>query len=120
MSEKVAIVSKGQIDLHKEKLFLTFITVPQKGLGISASSAFNPFIGVAGTLARPQLTLDPEGALIQGSLAVMTGGISLIGKSFIDRLSVSKKSCKKAKDKMVSVRAASQQAFESFRKAALP
>lgn len=120
VSEKVAIVSKGQIDLHKEKLFLTFITVPQKGLGISASSAFNPFIGVAGTLARPQLTLDPEGALIQGSLAVMTGGISLIGKSFIDRLSVSKKSCKKAKDKMVSVRAASQQAFESFRKAALP
>ena len=120
VSEKLAIVSKGQIDLHNEKLFLTFNTVPQKGLGISASSAFNPFIGVAGTLARPQVTLDPEGALVQGSLAVMTGGISLIGKSFIDRLSVSKKSCKKAEDKMVSVRAASQQAFESFRKAVLP
>ncbi|MDA8826098.1 AsmA family protein [Luminiphilus sp.] len=120
VSEKLAIVSKGQIDLHNEKLFLTFNTVPQKGLGISASSAFNPFIGVAGTLARPQVTLDPEGALVQGSLAVMTGGISLIGKSFIDRLSVSKKSCKKAEDKMVNVRAASQQAFESFRKAVLP
>ena len=120
VSEKLAIVSKGQIDLHNEKLFLTFNTVPQKGLGISASSAFNPFIGVAGTLARPQVTLDPEGALVQGSLAVMTGGISLIGKSFIDRLSVSKKSCKKAEDKMVNERAASQQAFESFRKAVLP
>ena len=120
VSEKLAIVSKGQIDLHNEKLFLTFNTVPQKGLGISASSAFNPFIGVAGTLARPQVTLDPEGALVQGSLAVMTGGISLIGKSFIDRLSVSKKSCKKAEDKMVNVRAASQQAFESFRKGVLP
>ena len=120
VSEKLAIVSKGQIDLHDEKLFLTFNTVPQKGLGISASSAFNPFIGVAGTLARPQVTLDPEGALVQGSLAVMTGGISLIGKSFIDRLSVSKKSCKKAEDKMVNERAASQQAFESFRKAVLP
>ncbi|MDG0992644.1 MAG: AsmA family protein [Luminiphilus sp.] len=120
ISDKLAIVSKGQVDLHNEKLFMTFNTVPQKGLGISASTAFNPFVGVAGTLARPKMSLDPEGAIVQGGLAVMTGGISLIGKGFIDRLSVSEKSCAKAAAKAEKPRKASRQAFEIFRKAVLP
>lgn len=119
VSDEVAIVSKAHLNLHNEKLFMSFNTVPQKGLGISASSAFNPFVGVAGTLARPQVTVDAEGALIQGSLAVATGGISLIGKSFIDRLSVSKKSCDKAEAKFISKRAASQKAFKRFRQTVL-
>jgi hypothetical protein len=50
----------------------------------------------------------------------MTGGISLIGKGFIDRLSVSKKSCAKAAAKAEKPRKASRQAFETFRKAVLP
>ncbi|MDG2493424.1 MAG: AsmA family protein [Luminiphilus sp.] len=120
ISDKLAIVSKGQVDLHTEKLFLAFNTVPQTGLGISASTAFNPFVGVAGTLARPQMSLDPEGTIVQGGLAVMTGGISLIGKGFFDRLSVGKKSCAKAAAKAEKPRQASQQAFEKFRKAVLP
>ena len=120
ISDKLAIVSKGQINLHTEKLFLAFNTVPQKGLGISATTAFNPFVGVAGTLARPQMSLDPEGTIVQGGLAVMTGGISLIGKGFFDRMSVGKKSCAKAAAKAEKPRQASRQAFEKFRKAVLP
>ncbi|WP_435218289.1 AsmA family protein [Luminiphilus sp. nBUS_07] len=120
ISDKLAIVSKGQVNLHTEKLFLAFNTVPQKGLGISATTAFNPFVGVAGTLARPQMSLDPEGTIVQGGLAVMTGGISLIGKGFFDRMSVGKKSCAKAAAKAEKPRQASRQAFEKFRKAALP
>lgn len=120
ISDKLAIVSKGQVDLQTEKLFVAFNTVPQKGLGISASTAFNPFVGVAGTLARPQMSLDPEGAIVEGGLAVMTGGISLIGKGFIDRLSVSKKSCAKAAAETEKPRQASRQAFKNFRKAVLP
>ena len=120
ISDKLAIVSKGQVDLQTEKLFVAFNTVPQKGLGISASTAFNPFVGVAGTLARPQMSLDPEGTIVQGGLAVMTGGLSLIGKGFIDRLSVSKKSCAKAAAKTEKPRLASRQAFKKFRAAVLP
>jgi uncharacterized protein involved in outer membrane biogenesis len=120
ISDELAIVSKGQVDLHNEKLFLAFNTVPQKGLGISASTAFNPFVGVAGTLARPQMSLDPEGTIVQGGLAVMTGGISLIGKGFIDRLSVSKKSCAKAQARAEKPRKSSRQAFEKFRTTVLP
>jgi hypothetical protein len=66
------------------------------------------------------MSLDPEGAIVQGGLAVMTGGISLIGKGFIDRLSVSEKSCAKAAAKAEKPRKASRQAFETFRKAVLP
>ena len=120
ISDELAIVSKGQVDLHNEKLFLAFNTVPQKGLGISASTAFNPFVGVAGTLARPQMSLDPEGTIVQGGLAVMTGGISLIGKGFIDRLSVSKKSCAKARARAEKPLESSRQAFEKFRETVLP
>jgi uncharacterized protein involved in outer membrane biogenesis len=120
ISDELAIVSKGQVDLHNEKLFLAFNTVPQKGLGISASTAFNPFVGVAGTLARPQMSLDPEGTIVQGGLAVMTGGISLIGKGFIDRLSVSKKSCAKAQARAEKPLESSRQAFEKFRTTVLP
>lgn len=120
VTDKLAIVGKAQIDLKTEKLFLTFNTIPQRGLGISASSAFKPFVGVAGTLARPQLTLDPEGTVIQGSLAVMTGGISLIGKSVIDRFTVSKKSCGKAENSFQDEREQSEARYFAFRDALLP
>lgn len=120
VTKKLAVVSKAQIDLTNEKLFLTFNTIPQRGLGISASSAFKPFVGVAGTLAKPQLTLDPEGTLIQGSLAVATGGISLIGKSVLDRFTVSKKSCAKAEKSFIDEHEDAEAEYLAFRKAVLP
>lgn len=112
VTNKLAIIGKAQLDLSTEKIFATFNTVPQKGFGISASSAFNPFVGVAGTLADPQVTLDPEGTIVQGSLAVATGGISLIGKSVLDRMTISKKSCDKAVSQFEKKR---QQALEGYR-----
>ena len=120
VTKKLAVVSKAQIDLSNEKLFLTFNTIPQRGLGISASSAFKPFVGVAGSLAKPQLTLDPEGTLIQGSLAVATGGISLIGKSVLDRFTVSKKSCAKAERSFMDEHEDAETEYLAFRKAVLP
>ena len=112
VTNKLAIIGKAQLDLSTEKIFATFNTVPQKGFGISASSAFNPFVGVAGTLADPQVTLDPEGTIVQGSLAIATGGISLIGKSVLDRMTISKKSCDKALSQFEKKR---QQALEGYR-----
>jgi len=119
VTSKFAVISKAQVDLSSEKLFLTFNTIPQRGLGISASTAFKPFVGVAGTLARPQLTLDPEGTIIQGSLAVMTGGISLIGKSVLDRFTVSKKSCRKAEDSFIDEHEVAEAAYLKFREQVL-
>lgn len=119
VTNKLAIISKAQVNLADEKLFMTFNTIPQRGLGISASSAFNPFVGVAGTLAKPQLTLDAQGTVIQGSLAVATGGISLLGKSVLDRFTVTKKSCAKAETGFLDEHEAAELAYLKFRDATL-
>ena len=119
VTNKLAVISKAELDFASEKVFATFNTVPQRGFGISASSAFNPFVGVGGTLAEPQVTLDPEGTIIQGSLAVATGGISLIGKSVLDRFTVSKKSCDKELKKFASQRQQAIDNYASFRAKAL-
>ena len=76
-------------------------------------------MGIGGTLAEPQVALDPEGTIIQGSLAVATGGISLIGKSVLDRFTVSKKSCDKELKKFAPKRQQAIDNYASFRAKAL-
>ena len=53
-------------------------TVPQKGLGLSVTDLVNPYVKLSGTLAKPSLTLDPEGVLLEGGTAVATAGISIL------------------------------------------
>ncbi len=96
VTDRLAIVSEAKIDLRTEKLFASFNTVPQKGLGLSATTALNPFVGVGGTLAKPQLTMDPTGTLVEGGLAFVTGGLSIVGKGLFDRLTTGSDACEKA------------------------
>jgi len=92
-TEEVTIFSGGTIDLHTEKLDLSFNTKPRKGLGISAGTLINPWIKVGGSLKHPQIELDPERAAIASGAAVATGGLSLVAKSFSDRFLSSKDPC---------------------------
>lgn len=113
-TEKLDIFARAKIELGTEKLFASFNTVPQKGLGVSASKALNPFIGVGGTLASPSLTLDPANTLIHGSLAFATGGMSLLAKNFTDRLLADADPCKAAVEKITEKRQAIYQQFMAF------
>jgi len=81
------------VDLKTEKLNATIRTVPTKGLGLSFSDLINPYTMISGTLASPRLTLDPEGALIEGGAAVATGGLSFLAKRFKDRFLSEKDAC---------------------------
>ncbi len=56
----------------------------------------NPYTMIGGTLASPSLTLDPEGALIEGGAAVATAGLSIIAKRLNDRFFKAKDACGKA------------------------
>ena len=105
------IIAKGRIDLGSEKLFGTFNTVPKKGVGLSATKALNPFVGVGGTLAKPVLTLDPQGTIIQGGMAFFTGGLSILAKSFYDRLANSTDPCGDAMEQNAK---GLEQALESY------
>ena len=96
VTDRLAIVSNAQIDMTTEKLFATFKSVPQRGVGISATTALNAFVAVGGTLAKPELTVDPTGTIVKGGLAFMTGGLSLLGEGLIDRATTGASACDKA------------------------
>ena len=89
----VKVLADATANLASEKIKVQFKTVPQKGLGLSMSSIVNPYVEVTGTLAQPRLTLNPENTVVGGTLAVITGGISILVRNVLDRLSTSGNVC---------------------------
>jgi hypothetical protein len=89
----VDIVSNGTIDLSTEAIDFNFKTAARKGLGFSAGEFLNPYVKVGGTLAKPQLTLDPKGTLVTGGAAFATGGLSILATTLWDRLARQKDPC---------------------------
>jgi hypothetical protein len=83
-------------DLATEALAVSFQMVPQKGLGFSLSGLINPYVMVTGTMANPILSIDPEAALVQGGVAVATGGLSILALGLKDRFFSSKDPCGQA------------------------
>lgn len=104
-TDKMNIVSRGEIDLNTEKLDLNFRTAARKGIGISAGDLVNPFIRVAGTLDSPRLTMDKRGAAVTGGAAVLTAGLSLLAKAGWDRVFREKDPCGKAAEEAEKLRA---------------
>lgn len=95
-AERLTVVSEGTINLRDETINLDFETRPRKGLGITVSDLFNPFIRVGGTLLNPTIALDPQGTVVEGGLAVATAGISILAKSLANRYLRTKNPCDKA------------------------
>jgi len=95
-TDKIRYSSTASVDLKTEKIAAHIRTTPMKGLGLSFSDLVNPFIKLGGTLARPTLALDPEGALLEGGAAVATAGISFLAKRFNERFLKAKDQCAKA------------------------
>jgi hypothetical protein len=77
---------------------------PRKGVGISASSLANPFVGLRGTLSKPELSLDPAGALVRGGAAYATMGLSLVAESLYQRWFKSKDPCKTLTNEAFNIR----------------
>lgn len=92
-TDKMNIASMGTIDLVTEELDLNFRTASRGRIGLSAGAVINPYIKIAGTMASPKLTLDPQGTLISGGAAVATLGLSILAKSAWDRAFRSKDPC---------------------------
>jgi uncharacterized protein involved in outer membrane biogenesis len=103
-TDKMNIVSRGEIDLNTEKLDLNFRTAARKGVGISAGDFINPFIRVAGTLESPRLTMDKKATAVTGGAAVLTAGLSLLAKAGWDRVFHEKDPCGKAAEEAEKLR----------------
>lgn len=95
-SDRLRLFANTEINLTTEKIDVYINTVPRKGLGLSFSDLINPFTKIGGTLANPILTLDPEGAVIEGGVAVATAGVSILAKRFKERFLSAKDACGKA------------------------
>jgi hypothetical protein len=82
---KMDIAAGGSIELDTEAVDLAVNTRARKGIGINATKAVTPFIRVGGTLANPRLVVDKKGVAVSGSVAVATGGLSILAESLWDR-----------------------------------
>ena len=94
-TDKLNMFADGQIDLKTERIRLRFNTTARRGIGVSVSDFVNPFVGVGGTLASPGLGLNPEGTVVEGGVAVATGGMSIIAKGLFGRWFGTKNPCEK-------------------------
>ena len=97
---KLILVSKGTLDLKTEKLHFNFNATPTNILKISAGELFNPYILIGGTLAEPDVGLDPGKALLHGGVAVGTAGISILAKGLIDRAGTAKPLCEQISEQL--------------------
>jgi hypothetical protein len=95
-TDKIRVIPKITTDLKTEALNIDITMRPQKGLTFSSGELFNSFVKVKGTLAKPRLAVDEAGALISGSAAVATAGLSILAGVAWDRLSRSKDPCGEA------------------------
>ncbi|MCF6225747.1 MAG: AsmA family protein [Xanthomonadales bacterium] len=85
-TNKISLISKGELDLGTEKIQFHFNTIPSKAYKFSASELINPYILVGGSLKNPSVGIDPAKALVRGGIAVGTAGISILAKGALDRL----------------------------------
>ncbi len=84
-TDALDMVSRGTVNLGTEALDITFNTRSRKGIGISAGKAITPYLKVAGNLANPWLTLDPQAVAVSGTAAIATGGLSMLAEGLYDR-----------------------------------
>jgi hypothetical protein len=106
----VKILADLALNLESEKIQAQFKTAPQKGLGFSMSSLVNPYVEVTGTLGKPRLSLNPANTIVGGSIAVMTGGVSILVGNLVQRVTTSGNICstrlRKANEEMAQLDAA--------------
>ena len=86
-TEKLDIAAAGTIDLNSERIDVQFRNTPRDGIGLSLGGLVNRFVKVGGTLAKPAMVLDSGGALVSGTAAAATGGLSVIVTNLLDGIS---------------------------------
>jgi len=101
-TERLTIVSSGNIDLSTEEIDLTLRTKTREGLGVSLGGVVNSFLKVGGTLSNPSLGVDAAGSVTTTGAAVATGGLSVLARGLWDRVSAEADICDQSDDSAVA------------------
>jgi hypothetical protein len=92
-TDRLNLFARGKIDLASEALDINFRTEPREGIGISVGKILNPYVRVGGTLGEPYLKVDATGAVISGTAAWATGGVSIVLRGLWDRIQGTQNPC---------------------------
>ena len=84
-TDKLAVASVGTVNLGTEAVDLSFRVKQRDGIGVSLAGVVNPYVKVGGTLASPALELDTKRGFLSGTVAVLTGGLSILAQGVWDR-----------------------------------
>jgi len=84
-TDKLSVASLGTLNLATEALDFSFRIKQREGIGISLSGLINPYVKVGGTLASPALQIDKKRGFLTGTVAVLTGGLSVLAQGVWDR-----------------------------------
>lgn len=97
-TDRMNIISDGDINLASEEIDLSISTEPREGLGINISNMVN-VVKLGGTLAEPGIAMDVAKtgmAAARTAGAIATGGLSLLGESLINRATADSTPCQTA------------------------
>lgn len=95
-SDKLTIVGRGNVDFDTEAIELEWTLKPREGVGISAGSIANPYVGLGGTLAEPSLELKTAHAIASAGAAIATAGGTILLRGLYDRVTAEQQVCLKA------------------------
>ena len=84
-TDKLAVASVGMLNLATEALDFSFRVMQREGIGVSLTGVINPYIKVGGTLASPALVIDKRRGFLSGTVAALTGGLSILAQGVWDR-----------------------------------
>ena len=97
-TKRMTTVASGTIAFQDERINIGVRAKPREGLGISLGGVANALIRIGGTLKSPRLIFDSKSAATTTGAAVATGGLSLLGRSLLDRLSGAADICEQMRD----------------------
>ena len=92
-SDRLYLYAGGKIDLGSEKIDVNLHAETRNAIDLSVSELLSPYIKLSGTLANPSVALDPQGTLLSGSVAYLSGGLSVLAKKALDQLGGTEDPC---------------------------
>lgn len=95
-NDKLTILGHGRVDLHTEAIELEWTLKPREGVGISAGSIANPYVGLGGTLSEPSLEFKTGQAVASTGAAIATAGGTILLRGLYDRLTAEQQVCVEA------------------------
>ena len=101
---KLNLLGSGAINLGTEELDLRLRIQQRRGFGISLAGFANQFVKLGGSLSGPRVALNPTSALVAGSAAWATGGLSLLYTGFFERIFAARRPCERVLPELAAQR----------------